>query len=159
MSHESCTFCHIVISDISMGFIHSYYSGLLHWHWGNHVIFLVPALYSNTPLQWRHNGRDSISNHQPHDCLLNRLLRRRSRKTSKLPVTGLCVGNSPGTGEFPAQMASYGENVSIFPFDDIIISQTPTNHNLAWTICITLELNWMTPFWVEEHHMKSNSQH
>ena len=24
------------------------------------------------PLQWRHNGRDSVSNHQPHDCLLNR---------------------------------------------------------------------------------------
>ena len=24
-------------------------------------------------LQWRHNGRDSVSNHQPHDCLLNRL--------------------------------------------------------------------------------------
>ena len=35
-------------------------------------------------------------------------------KTSKLRVTGLCVGNSPGTGEFPAQMASYAENVSIW---------------------------------------------
>ena len=39
--------------------------------------------------------------------------RRTSKKTSKLRVTGLCVGNSPGTGEFPAQMASYAENVSI----------------------------------------------
>ena len=29
------------------------------------------------PLQWRHNGRDDISNHQPHDCLVNRLFRRR----------------------------------------------------------------------------------
>ena len=28
-------------------------------------------------LQWRHNGRDIVSNHQPHDCLLNRLFRRR----------------------------------------------------------------------------------
>ena len=65
------------------------------------------------PLQWRHNGRDSVSNHQPHDCLLNRLFRRRSKKTSKLCVTGLCAGNSPGTGEFSAQMASYEENVSI----------------------------------------------
>ena len=36
------------------------------------------------------------------------------KKTSKLRVTGLCVGNSPGTGEFPAQMASYAENVSIW---------------------------------------------
>ena len=65
-------------------------------------------------LQWRHNGHDSISNHQPHDRLLNRFFRGRSKKTSKLRVTGLCVGNSPGTGEFPAQMASYPENVSIW---------------------------------------------
>ena len=64
-------------------------------------------------LQWRHNGHDSVSNHQPHDCLLNRLFWRRPKKTSKLRVTGLCVGNSPGTGEFPAQMVSNAENVSI----------------------------------------------
>ena len=65
-------------------------------------------------LQWRHNGPYSVSNHQPHDCLLNRLSRRRSKKTSKLRVTGLCAWNSPGTGEFPAQMASNAENVSIW---------------------------------------------
>ena len=45
-----------------------------------------------TTLRWRHNGCDSVSNHQPHDCLLNRLFRRRSKKTSKLRVTGLCAG-------------------------------------------------------------------
>ena len=65
-------------------------------------------------LQWRHNGRDSVSNHQPHDCFLNRLFRCRSNKTSKLRVTGLCAGNSPGAGEFPTQMASNAENVSIW---------------------------------------------
>ena len=54
------------------------------------------------------------SNHWPHGCLLNRLFRRRSKKTSKLRVTGLCVGNSPGTGEFPTQMASNAKNVSIW---------------------------------------------
>ena len=64
-------------------------------------------------LRWRHNGRYGVSNHQPHDCLLNRLFRRRSKKTSKLRVTGLCAGNSPGTGEFPAQRASNAEKVSI----------------------------------------------
>ena len=64
-------------------------------------------------LRWRHNESDGISNHQHHDCLLNRLFRHRSKKTWKLRVTGLCVGNSPGTGEFPAQMASSAENVSI----------------------------------------------
>ena len=66
------------------------------------------------PLRWRHIGRDSVSNHQPHDCLLNRLFRRRSKKTSKLRVTRLFVGNSQGTSEFPAQMASNAEYVSIW---------------------------------------------
>ena len=62
----------------------------------------------------RHNGRDNVSNHQPHDCLLNRLFTRRSKKTSKLRVIGFCAGNSPEAGEFPAQMASNAENVSIW---------------------------------------------
>ena len=65
-------------------------------------------------LQWRHNGHDSVSNHQPHDWLLNRLFRCRSKKTSKLRVTGLCEENSPGTAEFLAQMASNAEIVSIW---------------------------------------------
>ena len=65
-------------------------------------------------LQWWHNEHDGVSNHQPHDCLLNRLFGCRSKKTSKLRVTGLCAGNSPVTGEVPAQMASYAENVSIW---------------------------------------------
>ena len=60
--------------------------------------------------QWR----NSISNHQRHDCLLHRLFRRRSKKTSRLRVTGLCAGNSPLIGEFPAQMTSSAENVSIW---------------------------------------------
>ena len=39
---------------------------------------------------------------------------RRSKKTSKLRVIGLCAGNSPVTGEFPAQRANNAENVSIW---------------------------------------------
>ena len=66
------------------------------------------------PLQWCHNERDDVSNHQPHDCLLNRLFGRRSKKTSKLRVTGLCAGNSPMTGEFLAQRTINAENVSIW---------------------------------------------
>ena len=63
---------------------------------------------------WRHNELDGVSNHQPHDCLLNRLLRRRSKKISKLRVTGLFEGNSPGICEFPAQRASNAENATIW---------------------------------------------
>ena len=65
-------------------------------------------------LPWRHNGYNGVSNHHPHDCSLNRSFRRRTKKTSKLRVTGLFVGNSPVIGEFPAQMASNAENISIW---------------------------------------------
>ena len=63
---------------------------------------------------WRHNERDGVSNHQPHDCILNLLFRHRSKKTWKRRVTGLCAWNSSVTGEFPAQSASNAENVSIW---------------------------------------------
>ena len=85
------------------------------------------GLHWDISSQWRHNGCESISNHQPHDCLLNRLFRHRSKITSKLRVTGLCVGNSPGTGEFPAQMASNAENVSIWWRHHVI-----TVHKINW---------------------------
>ena len=62
---------------------------------------------------------DNVSSHQPRDCLLNRLFRRRSKRKSKLRVTGLGVGNSLGAGEFPAQMASNAGNVSTC---DVIMS-------------------------------------
>ena len=65
-------------------------------------------------LQWRHNEGRGVSNHRGLDCLLNHLFRRRSKKTPKLRVTGLCKGNSPVTGEFPTQRASNAENVSIW---------------------------------------------
>ena len=54
-------------------------------------------LLSSETLQWRHIGRDGVSNHHPRDCLLRRLFRRRSKKTSKFCVTGLCAWNSPVT--------------------------------------------------------------
>ena len=76
--------------------------------------YRLVAYSSPSPLQWCHNEHDGISNHQPHHCLLNRLFRRRSKKTSKLHVTGLCAGNSPKTSEFPAQRASNAEKVSIW---------------------------------------------
>ena len=62
---------------------------------------LKQPTHSDSLLQWRNHECDGVSNHQPHDCLLNHLFRRRSQKTSKLRATGLCAGNSPVTGEFP----------------------------------------------------------
>ena len=80
---------------------------------------VIGTAHQTKTLQWRHNERDGVSNHQPYDCLLNRLFRRGSKKTSKLRVTGLCAGNSPVTGEFPTQRAVTRK---IFPFDDVIMS-------------------------------------
>ena len=68
---------------------------ILQWHASAYMLCQT--------LQWRHNGRDGVSNHQPQHCLLNRLFRRRSKKTSKLRVTGLCAGSSPVTNEFSVQ--------------------------------------------------------
>ena len=73
----------------------------------------LPITNFTDPLQWCHDERDSVSNHQPPNCLLNRLFRRRSKNISKLRVTGLCAGNSPMTGEFPAQMANKAERASV----------------------------------------------
>ena len=82
---------------------------------GKYVQRHVNRSYS---LWWRHNGRDGVSNHQPNDCLLNRLYRRRSKKTSKLRVTGLLRGihrwpvNSPHKWPVTLKMS---------PFDDVIM--------------------------------------
>ena len=69
-------------------------------------------------LRWRQNGRDSVSNHQPRHCLLSLLFGRRSKKTSKLRVTGLCVGNSPGPVNSPHKGPVTRK---MFPFDDVIM--------------------------------------
>ena len=100
------------------------------WYWASHP----------ETLQWRHNGRDGVSNNQPHDCLLNHLSRHRSKKTSKLCVTGLCVGNSPVNGEFPAQRASNAENVSM----SLWYSGVATRNGEQWS-CITPILQQTIP--------------
>ena len=99
-------------------------------------------VYIMPPLQCRHNERDGVSNHQPHDCLLNRLFGCRSKKASKSRVTGLWEGNSPVTGEFPVQRASIAE---MFPFDNVIM----TIFFIVWKMqtlhCQYLSTSWILP--------------
>ena len=83
--------------------------------WSQHIH--APMLY-HISLEWHHNERDGVSNHQHLDCLLNRLFRHRSKKTSKLHVTGLCEGNSPVNVTVTWKM---------FPFDDIIMDKICIN--------------------------------
>ena len=92
-------------------------------------------------LQWCQNGRDGISNHQPHDCLLNHLFRHSSKKTSKLRLTGLCAwGNSLVTCEFPTERASNTENVSIWwRYHDANATQHEWYHNPIYADWSALE--------------------
>ena len=79
-------------------------------------------------LQWRHNGRDSVSNHQRLDYLLNSFFRRRKQQSSaslafvrgihRWPVT------SPHKGPATRKM---------FSFDDVIISQA----SWGWKECMS----------------------
>ena len=68
-------------------------------------------------LQWRHNDGDDVSN-QPHDCLLNRLFRRRSKKHQSSESLAFVRGihrwlvYSPHKGPVTRKM---------FPFDDVIM--------------------------------------
>ena len=61
---------------------------------------------------WSHRFVDSSITMTSHNGCDIKGTYQRKHQTSA--VTGLCAGNSPGTGEFPAQRASYAENVSIW---------------------------------------------
>ena len=66
------------------------------------------------PLQWRHNGRDSVSNHQPLDCLLNCLFKAQIKENIKVPRHWPLWGELTCDRGFPAQRVSNAENVSIW---------------------------------------------
>ena len=78
---------------------------------------------------------DGVSNYQPHHCLLNRLFGRRSRKASKLRVTGLCAGNSPGPVNSPHKGPVTRKMVTV---DDPIMAwhsvESPSMVDPQWNI-------------------------
>ena len=119
-----------------------------HAHYAVSVTSETPCIISQetwTTLGWRHNGLDSVSNHQPHHCLLNRWFRRRSKKTSKLRVTGLCEGihrwpvNSPHKWPVTRKM---------FPFDDVIMMLELFCCGLAVSIFTQIIRGRITGAWI-----------
>ena len=94
-------------------------------------------------LLWRHNEHDSVSNHQPRGCLLDRLFRRRSKKTSKLRVTGLCVGNSPGPVNSPHKGPVTRK---MFPFDDVIMTMC-TSPPKSMHVRVLIDIPRTMPCW------------
>ena len=108
-----------------------------------------------TTLQWHQNEQNSVSNHQPHGCLLHRLYRRRSTKTSKLCVTGLCVGNSPG----PVNSLHNGPMTwKMFPFVDVIMrvenemakQKSPLPCHIKWTLRTATRLWGFVIVWYQQ---------
>ena len=91
------------------------------WYWPGSPELLRPQRKGNLgpsgmgpevpSLQWRQNEPNGVSNHRRLNCLLKLLFRRKSKKTSKLRVTGLCEVNSPVACGFPVKRASNTENV------------------------------------------------
>ena len=82
-------------------------------------VIMIRLFHLASSLQWRHNDHSGVSINQPHDCLLNRLFGCRLKKTSKLRITGLCAGNSPG----PVSSPHKGPVTrNMFPFDDVIMN-------------------------------------
>ena len=111
--------------------------------WGE---FLFGSLEETQTLQWRHNEHDGIANHQRLDCLLNRLFRHRSQKSSKLRVTGPCEGNSPVTSELPTQRASNVENVPIWWHHEARYQQCTIHmvYQIFWKIKICSGCKWLS---------------
>ena len=68
---------------------------------------------------------------------------RKSKKTSKLRITGLCAGNSLVTSEFPAQRASNTEKVSIWRRHHALFL-------IRWfpgCLMFTVGIPWKVVFW------------
>ena len=88
-------------------------------------------LYSSQcfSLQWRHNEHNGVSNYRRLECLLNRLSGHRSKKTSKLCVTGFCDGNSPLNSPHKGPVTQ-----RMLPFDDIIVFCMLIANDFMWCI-------------------------
>ena len=131
-------------------------TGLSVAFWKQNKMLDLDPLY--LALLWRHNGQDDVSNHQPHRCLRNCLFGHISKKTSKLRVTGLCAGNSPGTGEFPAHMASNAENVSIWWRHHEVSSMDHWLHHITyWSVKHTFDARVQGRAEFEQLYLKSTN--
>ena len=77
--------------------------------------------------------------------------RHRSKKTSKLRVTGLHVGNSPVTGEFPAQRASNAENVFIW-WRHHVVPKGPVDYKAALLQMMNgmVPSRWQAMSWIND---------
>ena len=79
-----------------------------------HEIWVYESYVFVNTLQWRHNKRDGVSNHQPHDCLPNRY-KAQIKENIKAPR------HWPLCGEFTGPVTR-----KIFSFDYVIMITSGT---------------------------------
>ena len=120
-------FASVILNSFIIPYVKLFYDNARRWsalaslmmiqYWFRYNVLVL--LNINGKLwEFGHTERDGISNHQPHECLRNRLFRRRSKKTSK-PASLACVRgihrwqvNSPHKRPVTRKM---------FPFDKVIM--------------------------------------
>ena len=116
---------------------HSHWCSLvlcfIHWKldWYIDNVGYCNWAYPPKPLQWRHNERDNVSNHQPNDCLLNCFFKAQIKGNIKALRHWPFVR---GIYQWPVNSLRKGPvTQKIFPFDDVIMScQTPILCNLVY---------------------------
>ena len=80
--------------------------------------FCMALFLMGSSLRWRQNGRDSVSNHQPHDCLLNRYSDVNQRKHQSSASLAFVRGIHRGPVNSPHK---WPVTRKMFPFDDVIM--------------------------------------
>ena len=125
--------------------------------WWNTIENATQQWQRQNTLHWRHNDHDGVSNHQPHDCLLNRLFRRRSKKHQSSASLAFVWGIHRWPVNSPHKRPVTRKT---FPFDDVIMICThwtykwyPLSHSQRSGVeCLSLVL-WrnnemeMSSFW------------
>ena len=87
-----------------------------------------PHISSSSTLRWRHNGRDSVSNHQPRHCLLNRYSNADQRKQQSSASLAFVGGIHRGPVNCPHK---WPVTRKMFPFDDVIMTYPVTHKSLV----------------------------
>ena len=124
--HQSCTLL-TLCEENHQRLVDSPHKGSVIWKvFPHHYVGmqLSKECKSWITLWWHHNGHDGVSNHHPPNCLLSHLSRRRSKKTSKLIVTGLCGG----IHRWPVNSShKWPVTQKMLPFDDAIMWTSEIN--------------------------------
>ena len=97
-------------------------------------------------LQWRHNDHDSVSNHQPHDCLLNRLFGCRSYQSKHQSSASLAFvrWNQRGRVNSPHK---WPVTRKMFPFDDVIMQMAYK----SWKPSEAFMCQWKCLRWIRKY--------